>query len=150
MQSAYQKSLLNFCGFHLRVLVNTLIDKISILTLGLFVTSRQHLSCERSCSRKYSLQNISWWLVVFVVRLTDKSHLALFPAMIIVRGSRAGFQPAQSLSSSFAKWSCAGVITTFQDWIQTLKNPFAGLGGQRRCPKEIKTFIFCYCPKYSL
>ena len=61
-----------------------------------------------------------WWWIVFVVWLTDERCLALFPAGTIVRDPhhresptrRAGFEPAQNLSSGLVEWSCAVVITT--------------------------------------
>ena len=60
-----------------------------------------------------------WW-IVFVVWSTDERRLALFPARTIVRdphhreypARRAGFEPAQNLSSGLVEWSCAVVITT--------------------------------------
>ena len=51
--------------------------------------------------------------------LTDERRLALFSAGTIVRDPhqisntlRAGFKPAQNLSSGLVEWSCAVVITT--------------------------------------
>ena len=60
-----------------------------------------------------------WWWIVFVVWLTDERRLTLFPAGTIVRDPhhresptrRAGFEPAQNLSSGLVEWSCAVVIT---------------------------------------
>ena len=61
-----------------------------------------------------------WWLwMVFVVWLTDERRLALFlsrdycqissPSWIY--DTRAGFEPAQNLSSGLVEWSCAVAIT---------------------------------------
>ena len=50
-----------------------------------------------------------WWWIVFVVRLTDegdRDHYQRFSP------SRAGFEPAQNMSSGFDEWSRAVVITT--------------------------------------
>ena len=63
---------------------------------------------------------LRWWWIVFVVWLTDKRRLFLFPAGTIVRDPHhresptrwAGFEPAQNLSSGLVEWSCAVVITT--------------------------------------
>ena len=58
--------------------------------------------------------------IVFVVWLTDERRLALFPTGTIIRDPhrreshtpRAGFEPAQSLSSGLVELSSAVVITT--------------------------------------
>ena len=55
-----------------------------------------------------------------MVWLNDDTHLALFPAGIIVRDPhyhvsdmpQTGFEPAQNLSSDFVERGCAVVITT--------------------------------------
>ena len=60
-----------------------------------------------------------WWWIVFVVWLTDKRHLTLFPARTILRDPhhresptcQTGFEPAQNLSLGLVEWSCTVVIT---------------------------------------
>ena len=87
----------------------------------------------KSCSLRKSLCKTSqifpyswwwwWWWIVFVVWLTDERRLALFPAGTIVGDPhpspsrifdkpRAGFEPAQNLSSGFVKWIIAVAMTT--------------------------------------
>ena len=64
-----------------------------------------------------------WLWIIFVVWLTDERHS--FPGLISSRDHchrsspsrisdtpRAGFEPAQNLSSGLVEWSCAVVITT--------------------------------------
>ena len=64
-----------------------------------------------------------WWWIVFVVRLTEERHLALFPAWTIIRDPhyrksltsdprRARFEPVQNQSSGLIEWSYAVVINT--------------------------------------
>ena len=61
-----------------------------------------------------------WWWIVFVVWLTDErqslisswDHCQRSSPSRISDTSRAGFEPAQNLSSGFDEWSFAVVITT--------------------------------------
>ena len=77
---------------------------------------------------KYWNDELFWW-IVFVVWLTNERRLVLFPAGTIVRDPhhresptrRAGFEPAQNLSSGLVEWSCAVVITTTPRRLKVLK-----------------------------
>ena len=53
-----------------------------------------------------------WWWIVFVLWLTDERHCQRSSPSRISDTPRAGFQPAQNLSSGLVEWSCAVVITT--------------------------------------
>ena len=61
-----------------------------------------------------------WWWIVYVVWLTDERRSLISSRDHSQRSSpsrisdtpRAGFEPAQNLSSGFDEWSCAIVITT--------------------------------------
>ena len=61
-----------------------------------------------------------WWWIVYVVWLTDERRSLISSRDHCQRSSpsrisdtpRAGFEPAQNLSSGFDEWSCAIVITT--------------------------------------
>ena len=66
-----------------------------------------------------SIDDDQWW-IVFVVWLTDerrslfssRDHCQRPSPSRISDTPRAGFEPAQNLSSGFDEWSCAVVITT--------------------------------------
>ena len=93
-----------------------------------------------------------WWWMVFVVWLTDERRLALFPAGTIVRDPhhyesktrRAGFEPAQNLSSGLVEWSSAVVITTTPRPLVCLWLKYWSSLGQLKLPfsKTLKTRLF--------
>ena len=62
-----------------------------------------------------------WWWIVFAEWLTDERRFSFISSRDHCQRSspsqisgtpRAGFQPAQNLSSDFVEWSCRVVITT--------------------------------------
>ena len=61
-----------------------------------------------------------WWWIVFVVvdrrktfsLISSQDHCQRSPSLRISDTLRAGFKPAQNLSSGLVEWSCAVVITT--------------------------------------
>ena len=93
----------------------------------LFLPRRINTVLEFSCTSNSVCMHVMWWWwwwwwwwIVYVVWLTDERRSLISSRDHCQRSSpsrisdtpRAGFEPAQSLSSGLVEWSCAVVITT--------------------------------------
>ena len=57
--------------------------------------------------------------------ISSRNHCQRYSPPRISDASRAGFEPAQSLSSGFVEWSCAVVITTTPRYLLAVKKFYA-------------------------